>query len=44
MAVSIGSKIAAGTIATLISAINAEFDRRANPYNKNRLDTINVAG
>lgn len=43
MAVSVGSKIVAGTIADLISKINAEFDRRANPYNKTSLASSDVA-
>jgi hypothetical protein len=39
----IGSKITAGQLTTLIDAVKTEFSKRANPYSKERLDTVSIS-
>lgn len=40
---STGAYVAAGTLTELINAIKTEFARRANPYNKTRLDGVSIS-
>lgn len=38
-----GSKITAGQLTTLMNAVKTEFSKRANPYSRERLDTVSIS-